>query len=41
MVFLVKSRNVFGKGHDTSRPVKDQLFLKTSCRRADGQQEEH
>lgn len=40
MVFLAKSTNIYGKGHDMSWPVNQQLFLKTSCRRAAGLEEE-
>lgn len=41
MVFLAKSTNVYGKGRDMSWPVKQQLFLKTWCRRATGLEVEH
>lgn len=38
-VFLAKNTSVYGKGHGMTRAVKQQLFLKTSCRRAAGLQE--
>jgi len=41
MVFLAKSTEVYGKGHDMSWSVKQQLLLKTLCRRAAGLEEEH
>lgn len=39
VVFLAKNTSVYGKGHDMTWPVKQQLFLKTLCRRAAGLQE--
>lgn len=38
VVFLVKITSVFGKGHDTSWSVKEQLFLKTSWSQAAGEE---